>query len=1233
MSIIKKDLYDYSSNIDGYEVCYFRNICNELIPYPVDGLEYLPIHKGNYYIAKEDIVLYTAAKGEENLCPIPYIIDTKNNKIVPKNSLYKKYKMYYGSRNQFLYKHIDINNDIDRIILPFVFRSGYNPSNYFIFLNGRLLNSIFYKIIIPELSNNLVDTKRIYFTRELKINDTLDIFYISNASFSRENSSGDLVIKPFKVKATDAVQREFKIPLPYNGYPVDEDSFLVMIHGIRLSKDRYKIIKGSDDDIAPILKLVDNEDYLIYGEDIVFIFPYYKANWECIDDLTRDNLVNYVNIRAKYDIKKDTNNIIHFEMPNNTKLNSDRLYLFEGTSMLSKEDYSILNDSDIKIHHDIIDFTEFVVVIETDSAEDLSNSSIFIKTSRLSVSEDGQLYIKIPKYYGNIDVPPNSIIAFKNGKLIPKNHYSVIDNKFIPGQNHNDLQNGDNIVIAYAIDGGNNTTMVNFKSYNIKATRHKEVQIPNDNTLIYNENNILIFNNGELLSPSNYKIVENTIKSSSIVLGDIVSVFLAYKTTNPIAHKFDSYNHTVSFIENKVSALKDAQYRFEIPYPKDADTVYDKTPFMLFIRGVFFPDSMYKIFKDKNRGDRMFLILNNNTPSYIKKDDILDFVFCSTNDHSNISKLEYHTELTDTKVNEVHIPYIYSEVLDLSERVMIFYGGSYIDSTRYSINKYNMLVTLYDIPYKGDKDRSLSIIFFYSGSSSNGAISYVPQSGYIKFDETNMDRNVNKDLMLVFVNGLLVPKTDIIDINNSLKKISKDLGSRYDLNILSCSPLVKELKPLFTNKNIRKYNVFVNQPENQIIKVLDNNRKPHLSSFTIEKDSTIFISVEPDFGYKEGKILVNNERINDYGMITVTSDITITATDAIKLETVRVKIIQSENQLIEVRHENDTYTSDFDAIPNIEYKVSVTSSRQNYIPGKIIGVSDGILKVTEPFTIKATPATIRELILEIKDKNLENQNIAVNVTDPITHETNTYNAPCKVDNVRYGSMIKFLSPTEKDSSYLPAKYIGPFILNKSYIADYSYPLDNIICSPATKKEMANITLHSGSKETLHVDIWSDYLNDTVKTYSVKSNADSITKQVLKGSYYKAYVVPSYGYIAGEVMSSTGELVGQVNDDIDFSVEDAVVLLPVMTISRDPTAPSIYSIIVSMSDGYSDCGPGAYSVRVGTMFECKVILHGEVVNVKSGVMPDSNISITLLSNAEVRITNEVAPASVEVDENE
>lgn len=1232
MSIFKKDLYDYSSNIDGYEVCYFRNVCNELIPYPVDGLDYLPIHKGNYYIAKEDIVLYTAAKGEENLCPIAYIVDSKNNKIIPKNPIYKKYKMYYGSRNQFLYKHLDIPNRLSRVILPFVFRSGYNPNNYFVFLNGRLLNSIFYKIIIPSLDNSLVDTKRIYFTRELNANDTLDIFYVSNSSFKRENTSGDLVIKPFKVKATKAIQREFPIPMPYSGYPIDDNSFIVITHGVRLSQDRYEIIRSSMDSSSVILKLTDDEDYLIYGEDLVFIFPYYKAKWETIDDVTKNNYMHFLSLYTKYDIKKDKDNILHFKLPNDKiRLDSTRLYLFEGTSMLSKEDYSIIDKDIIKIHHNIIDYTEYTAVVETDNDQNSVDSSAFIKVVKLAVNTDGQLAVNIPM---SIKLPDASFTVFKNGKIIPRNHYSIINGKFIPGQKHNNLQAGDIITIAYAVDGNDTKIAVNFKSYNVTAIRNKEVQIPNESVLDYKDNNIIIFVNGDFLPPSRYKIVENTLKSNEIVMDDTVSIFLAYKTTNALSTpNLNSISHSIDFLELQVEAAKDKQNKFEINYPKSEEMTYYDTPFILFIRGIFVPDSMYRIIKDKTRGDRLFLEFNSITPGFIKKGDILDFVFCSAKDHSNISKLEYHTELTDGAINEVHIPYVYTEVVELSERVMIFYGGTYLDPTRYSINKHNRLLTLYDLPYKDDKERKLTVVFFYTGSSSGGSVSYVPQSGYIKFDEDNMDRNINKNLMMVFVNGLLVPKTDIIDINNSLKKISRDLNTRYDLNILSCSPLVKELKPLYTGKFIRKYNVFVQQSENQLITVYDSSGNPHLSSFTIEKELPITIDIKADFGYKAGNIIVNGSNTEYY---RVEEDVYVSASKATKIDTIPVKIIQTENQLIEVHNEsnNDNYTSDFEAIPEIKYVVTITSSRDEYEHGQIDGITLGTpITISSPMTLKATPVKIKEIPIEIKDQNLENQNISINVTDAITHETKTYNAPCKIPSVKYGSTIKFFSPKEKDPLYLPAKFIGPFILNKSYIVDYSYPLDNIVADPPTIKSFSNISLHSGSKETLHVDVWSDYLSDKIESYSVTSNADSITKQVLNGSFYKAYVIPDYGYIAGEVMSTSGELVGQITHDIDFSVGDAVTHLPTMNITRDPATPNIYTIKVSMSDGYSDCGPGIYSVRVGTMYECKIILHGEIVNMVSGEMPDHNISIVLLPNEQIRIDDDSTPNESEVDENE
>ena len=88
--------------------------------------------------------------------------------------------------------------------------------NYFVFVNGRLLNSAFYKVLIPNLEDNRIENKVLYLSKPISSDDTLDVFYIGNNAFTRINGTGDLVVKPFRVKATEPIQRLFKIPKPYN---------------------------------------------------------------------------------------------------------------------------------------------------------------------------------------------------------------------------------------------------------------------------------------------------------------------------------------------------------------------------------------------------------------------------------------------------------------------------------------------------------------------------------------------------------------------------------------------------------------------------------------------------------------------------------------------------------------------------------------------------------------------------------------------------------------------------------------------------------------------------------------------------------------------------------------------------------------------------------------------------------------------------------------------------------
>ena len=62
-----------------------------------------------------------------------------------------------------------------------------------------------------------------------------------------------------------------------------------------------------------------------------------------------------------------------------------------------------------------------------------------------------------------------------------------------------------------------------------------------------------------------------------------------------------------------------------------------------------------------------------------------------------------------------------------------------------------------------------------------------------------MDRMYTNETLLIFVNGKLVPQSWVLNITDSLFKITKSLTSRFDLCILNGAPKIKELAEKYKN--------------------------------------------------------------------------------------------------------------------------------------------------------------------------------------------------------------------------------------------------------------------------------------------------------------------------------------------------------------------------------------------------------------------------------------------------
>lgn len=1201
--------YDYNTNIPGYEVCYFRNICNEVIPYPEDGLDYLPIKNSNYYIPAKDIVIYTTVKGENNLCPIKYDIDFINNKIIidPK---YKKYKLYYGSRNQFLYQRIPVYFPVQSIPLSYKFRTGYNENNYFIFLNGRLLNSAFYKIMIPNLEDNRIENKILYLSQPISSDDTLDVFYIGNNAFNRINGSGDLVVKPYKVKATEPIQRLFKIPKPYADYPVnDYSSFMIFKHGTRISTDKYNIISianKSNNSVDYYIDLLDIDEYLIYDDDLVFIFPYYKAEWETTNSLSKTNPIKFITLYKK--TTTNTNTVTFDSSSIGDFTNDEFIYVFKETKLINTDEYSVVNKNTIYFNEAIPANTELAVVIESDKNE-VSSDSTILNYINIPVMNDGQWSFSLPT--NNLD----EYILFRNGDLIPKEQYSVSNKKLILGRNYNNLQAGEILTAVYANDGSDDINNVNFHEYTVTAKADNEVYIPNDIGIRYTNENIIVFIDNRFIANTFYNIIGNTLQFDDGIVyeGSTANIYLAYKTIDSSKINYNlSKSSIVQFIEQNNTVEADYQTTFNISYPASLKDYVIDCPILVFIRGILVADSNYTITKSEDN-TKAVLKLNKKYSSVLKQGDIIDFVFCYLPNSGVVSKKEYETKLTS---KTVQLPYVYAEPIEISERVMIFINGSFIESDNYKIDKTKRTITLND-NIEFDTNSNLNAVFIYTGNSVGKSIGYVPQSGYLFFDQHTMDRNLNKEMMMVFVNGLLVPKSEIHDLSNSLKKITRNIKTRYDLNVVTCSPLVTEFKKLYDpENNSLKYKFEIVQTPNQVIKVtIDGNVYYNSFIYKSGEIGSFKVEVLANKGYKAGTYTLDG--ITNGNLTWLDNNHTITATSATKGTMGKVTIKQSLNQMISVTCNNKTYNSDFEDIVGSKLTTKIVSTRDGFTPGKITTTSNTI--VAKGVTVSASNATVETFSLNILDKNLDNQTVSIRIVDPNTNTVLVDNttAPCSLTDIPFGS--KFTIYAKANEGYRIGANIGPYKLNQTYYIDYKYPLDNLVVDAATEITYHTVTMTPANNVTLVMYNWDEYGESGKTKYTCKDTVEKI--KVADGSMYEFAVEADYQYIAGNIISTSGELAGVIDSDITVSTEDGVRELPIVVIDRETNTSEFYSIEVEFSDTYQPASEGIYKIAEGTSYTARVILHG-VVNYSVDAIVESGINkILLTQDGSIEISKE------------
>lgn len=235
-------------------------------------------------------------------------------------------------------------------------------------------------------------------------------------------------------------------------------------------------------------------------------------------------------------------------------------------------------------------------------------------------------------------------------------------------------------------------------------------------------------------------------------------------------------------------APNNAVLDIEIPFPYKQFT--EMQFFVTDNEGRLIPQAYYD-----RIGERTIRI-KNAVPFGITEEDDIKFTFCHNKGQYAVQKMELHISGEDgIRKYDINSPYY--AMLDLRTRFKVFLNRKALVQGRdYSINIYRGFIKFEDHIMIGLRD-DIDIICFYTGTKYNKAIPELPMSGYIYFNKYEIDRNLNKNLMAVFVNGKLVQRKDILDISNNIHKVSRDIKSRYNLEVLNLSPRVDSLVPRF----------------------------------------------------------------------------------------------------------------------------------------------------------------------------------------------------------------------------------------------------------------------------------------------------------------------------------------------------------------------------------------------------------------------------------------------------
>ena len=369
------------------------------------------INCGSKDIDPEDIAVYVEID-KDNLYPLD--ISINDGKVKIKDTYFAADRnLYLGSKRQFLYKQMYIDNRSNILKLDGTFRTGWNKDKYLLFKNGYLVNRAIYWVRVSDMENIYGD-KLIFSASSFKPGDRIDLFYIESRDdmdlvpYNRDVYMSSKIVTSYKNN-----QKVVKVPYPNKVYPRGQKQFFIFTKDGIFLDNRYDYTLSDDKEYVSFKKDVLPNT----GDFVTFVFPYVRSDFEV--DGEYEDALSGEKAGTKFFFSYGVLDLIFFDIfidskltVKPTKVNLTPKYI-DGTLNIIRSEYNKLLDSRLTVKALKVNLTPKYI----DGTVNINKSEYNkLLDSKLTVKPDYDLreyYKKIANHKTITNLPKKNAVYIK----------------------------------------------------------------------------------------------------------------------------------------------------------------------------------------------------------------------------------------------------------------------------------------------------------------------------------------------------------------------------------------------------------------------------------------------------------------------------------------------------------------------------------------------------------------------------------------------------------------------------------------------------------------------------------------------------------------------------------------------------------------------------------------------------------------------------------------------------